>query len=207
MEKIKKESKEKRALPISLEVREVKSDDGVTKRMIVGTIKYNSESAEMRDWWGDRFVEELAAGVFDESLKVRGVVGLWSHDTAQVLGNTKANTLRLNSDSAGLDFELDLPSTRAGDDAYESIKRGDVDSVSFGMMVTKDKWSKIEREGKQLYKRSILNADLYEISPVAFPAYPANEVSCRSLDEYREAAKLHEADMAKRKLTLELELL
>ena len=175
--------REIRALPVTLEVRQV---DDTGKRTIAGTIKYNTQSVEMRDWWGDKFVEELAAGCFDESLKTRAVVGLWSHDTSQVLGNTKAGTLRVNSDTTGLNFELALPDTQAGNDAWESIRRGDVDGVSFGMRVAKDKWS--ETDG--IYKRTIMEAELYEISPVAFAAYPANEVACRSLEKFKEVKNM-----------------
>ncbi|EOS8267635.1 HK97 family phage prohead protease [Bacillus pacificus] len=201
----KKEMKEIRALPMTIEVREVNEDDG--KRTISGSIKYNNESAEMRDWWGDSFVEEIAEGAFDESLKVRDVVGLWSHDTSQVLGNTKSKTLRIENDKKELRFELDIPNTTVGNDAWELIKRGDVDGVSFGMKVTKDKWSSEERENGKIYKRSILNAELYEISPVAFPAYPTNEVSVRSLDDFKAGEKRVADEFRKRKLQIELELI
>lgn len=197
--------KEIRALPMTIEVREVNEDDG--KRTISGSIKYNNESAEMRDWWGDTFVEEIAEGAFDESLKVRDVVGLWSHDTSQVLGNTKSKTLRIENDKKELRFELDIPNTTVGNDAWELIKRGDVDGVSFGMKVTKDKWSSEERENGKVYKRSILNAELYEISPVAFPAYPTNEVSVRSLDDFKAGEKRVANEFRKRKLQIELELI
>jgi uncharacterized protein len=200
-----KETKEIRALPVTLEIREAGEEEG--KRTIKGAIKYNTESQVMRDWWGDQFVEEIATGAFDESLKTRGVVGLWSHDTSKVLGSTKSGTLRLESTEKELRFELDLPNTTVGNDAWEMIKRGDVDGVSFGMRVTKDKWSQIERNGEKIYKRSILDAELYEISPVAFPAYPANEVSVRSLDEYREQQKRASNEYKKRKLLMELELM
>ncbi|MCU5667439.1 HK97 family phage prohead protease [Bacillus sp. FSL L8-0199] len=201
----KKEMKEIRALPMTIEVREVNEDEG--KRTISGSIKYNNESAEMRDWWGDTFVEEIAEGAFDESLKVRDVVGLWSHDTSQVLGNTKSKTLRIENDKKELRFELDIPNTTVGNDAWELIKRGDVDGVSFGMKVTKDKWSSEERENGKVYKRSILNAELYEISPVAFPAYPTNEISVRSLDEFKAGEKRVADEFRKRKLQIELELI
>jgi uncharacterized protein len=200
-----KEIKEIRALPVTLEIREASEEN--EKRTISGSIKYNTESAEMRDWWGDTFVEEIAEGAFDESLKVRDVVGLWSHDTSQVLGNTKSGTLRIENTKKELRFELDIPNTSVGNDAWELIKRGDVDGVSFGMKVTKDKWSSENRDGKKIYKRTILNAELYEISPVAFPAYPANEVSVRSLDEYREQQKRASNEYKKRKISMELELI
>lgn len=205
MLKKQKNLKEIRAIPIDLEVRA--SEEG-GKRTIAGAIKYNTESVEMRDWWGDTFVEEIATGAFDDSLKERDVVGLWSHDTGQVLGNTKSGTLRIENNKKDLRFELDIPDTSGGNDAWALIQRGDVDGVSFGMKVTKDKWSSENRNGKKIYKRSILNAELYEISPIAFPAYPANEVSCRSLDEFKEAEeKERSEELIKRILKLELELL
>jgi len=180
-------TKEVRALPVTLEVRQA-GDNG--SRTITGSILYNTESKVMRDIWGDAFVEELTAGCFDESLKTRNVVGLWSHDVSQVLGNTKAGTLRLESNEERLAFELDLPDTQAGRDAYESVKRGDVDGVSFGMIVTKDKWTTEKRDDETVYKRTILEAELWEISPVAFPAFPANEVQCRSLEKFKEEFKM-----------------
>ena len=194
--------KEIRALPVALEIRATNDGD---KRTIAGQIKYNTESAAMRDYWGDAWCEELAAGCFDESLQTRNVVGLWSHDTSQVLGNTKAGTLRVNSDEERLAFDLDLPDTQAGKDAYVSVKRGDVDGVSFGMVVTKDKWTTEKRDDETIYKRTILEAELWELSLVAFPAYPANEVACRSLEKFKEESNMSKETETKetKKETLE----
>ncbi|MBU8733442.1 HK97 family phage prohead protease [Cytobacillus oceanisediminis] len=198
-------TKEMRALPVKLEIRETTEENDT--RTITGAIKYDTDSAEMRDWYGDVIIEQIASGAFDDSLKNRDVVGLWSHNTAQVLGNTKSGSLRIENAKGELRFELDIPNTSVGNDAWELIKRGDVDGVSFGMKVTKDKWSSEKREDKKIYKRSILNAELYEISPVAFPAYPSNEVSARSLDDFKQEEKRAANEYRKRKLEMELELL
>ncbi|MFC0331708.1 HK97 family phage prohead protease [Paenibacillus sepulcri] len=197
--------KENKAIPIKLEIRE-ESEGEASKRTITGAIKYESDSADMQDWYGDIFVEQISAGAFSESLNSRGVVGLWSHDTSQILGNTKSGTLRLFDGEQELRFELDIPDTTVGNDAWTIIQRGDVDGVSFGMKVTKDRWSSENRDGGKIYKRSILNAELYEISPVAFPAYPENEVSARSLDDFK--AEEHRAadQYDKEKILMELEL-
>lgn len=170
-------------MPAALEVKTAGKEEG--GQTISGHILYDTESALMRDMWGDEFKEILAPGCFDESLQTRDVVALWCHSPAQVLANTKSKTLRLENSEERLGFELDLPGTQAGNDALESIKRGDVDGVSFGMVVNDDKWSRVEVDGRDVYKRTILEAELYEISPVAFPAYPTNEVSCRSLENYK----------------------
>lgn len=193
-------------MPVSLEIRET-GEGEEAKRTIIGAIKYDSDSEEMQDWYGDTFVEQIAAGAFDESLAVRNVVALWSHDTAQVLGNTKSGTARITSTSKELQFEIDLPDTTPGNDAWTTIRRGDVDGMSFGMKVTKEKWSSENRESGKLYKRSILSAELYEISPVAFPAYPANEVSARSLEEFKAEEQRELDKIIKRKLEIELELM
>jgi len=194
-------------LPVTLEVRE--SGEGEeTKRTITGSIKYNTESAVMRDFWGDEFVEVIDKEAFKDSLVSRNVVALWSHDTSQVLGNTKSGTLRLTNMETELRFELDIPNTTVGNDAWELIKRGDVDGVSFGMRVVDGgaKWTSEKRDGKRIYKRTILNAELHEISPVAFPAYPANEVAARSLEEYKAFEKRAADQYEKEKMLLELDL-
>ncbi|WP_257219525.1 HK97 family phage prohead protease [Paenibacillus sp. LK1] len=200
-----KTTKETRALPVALEIR---ADEESGKRTITGSIKYDTDSNEMRDWYGDTFVEQIASGAFADSIKNRGVVGLWSHDTSQVLGNTKSGTLRLNDGSTELRFELDIPDTTVGNDAWALIQRGDVDGMSFGMKVTKDKWSSEKRDdGSKVYKRSILNADLFEISPVAFPAYPTNEVTARSLEDFKAEEARAGLDAEKENILMELDLI
>ncbi|MNW47877.1 Caudovirus prohead protease [compost metagenome] len=201
------DQKEIRAIPITLEVRSSEGEEG--KRTITGSIKYDTDSADMRDWYGDTIVEQISSGAFTESLSSRGVVGLWSHDTSQVLGNTKSGTLRVFDGAKELRFELDIPNTSVGNDAWELIKRGDVDGVSFGMRVTKDKWATEKRGESKIYKRSILNAELYEISPVAFPAYPANEVSSesRSLEAFKAEEARSKTEYEKGKILIELDLI
>jgi len=198
--------KEIRAMPTTIEIRAAEGEDG--KRTITGAIKYNTESQVMRDFWGDEFVEIIDKEAFKDSLATRNVVALWSHDTSQVLGNTKSGTLRLTNMETELRFELDIPNTSAGNDAWELIQRGDVDGVSFGMRVTDGgaKWTSEKRDGKRIYKRTILNAELFEISPVAFPAYPANEVSVRGLEEFKASEKRAADQYEKEKLSLELDL-
>lgn len=196
--------KEIRALPVTLEVRATEGDEG--KRTITGAIKYSSDSAEMRDYWGDTFVETIDKEAFKDSITSRNVVGLWSHDTSQILGNTKSGTLRLTNTDTELRFELDIPNTTVGNDAWELIQRGDVDGVSFGMRVTKDKWTSEKGEDSRIYKRLILDAELYEISPVAFPAYPANEVAARSLEEFKDSEKRAADKYETEKILIELDL-
>lgn len=161
----------------SVEIRE--DDEG--KRTLTGyAIKWEMKSVTM-GW--RRFREQFKRGAFTESLTNEDQLALWSHDTSKVLGRTKNGTLRLFEDEVGLRFELDLLDTTLGDDAYKTIKRGDVDGVSFGFSMLKQEWDEADPDN---VIRTITKAKLLEISPVAFPAYPDSEVSARSSDPYEQ---------------------
>lgn len=170
---------EKRNLTASnVEIRE--AEDGM--RTISGyAVKWEMKSYAMG--YFKRFKEQFKKGAFTESMTNDDQLALWSHDTSKVLGRTKNGTLRLFEDDIGLRFELDLPNSTLGNDAYETIKRGDVDGVSFGFQMQKQEWDENDVEN---ITRSILKAKLLEISPVAFPAYPDSQVSARSHDPYKE---------------------
>lgn len=169
---------EKRELPQStIEIRE--AEDG--QRSITGyAVKWEMKSHTMGFF--SRFKEQFKKGAFTESLNKEDQRALWSHDTSKVLGRTKNGTLRLYEDDIGLRFELDLPNTTLGNDAYETIKRGDVDGVSFGFRMRKQEWDEADPDN---IIRTISQADLFEISPVGFPAYPDSQVSARSEDPYK----------------------
>lgn len=167
----------------NLEVRAI--TEGEEKLTIGGyAVKYNSPTL-IRDRWGDEFLEEISAGAFDKSLQKRNQKALWNHDSSRPLGSVSSGTLRFNSDSSGLNYDVDLPNNSYGTDAYESVKRGDVDGSSFGFKCLENVWSKVEYEGREIYKRSITEAELLEVSPCTFPAYDSSEISVRSIDESR----------------------
>lgn len=178
--------KEKEVRQIATEKIEVRAVAEGQQKTIGGyAVKYNSPTL-MRDRWGDEFLEEISSGAFDKSLQNRSQKALWNHDTSKPLGSVSAGTLRFNSDTTGLNYDIDLPNNTYGNDAYESVQRGDVDGSSFGFICSDDIWSKVQYEGKEIYKRSIVEADLFEVSPCTFPAYDSSEMSCRSLETFKE---------------------
>ncbi|MFD2704077.1 HK97 family phage prohead protease [Salibacterium lacus] len=124
------------------------------------------------------FREKIKRGAFSKSLSDNTVKALWNHNTDMVLGSTKTGTLRLNEDERGLAFELDMPDTSWGRDAFSSIKRGDVDGVSFGFRVIQDEWDHSDPDEAI---RTLVEVQLHEISPTGFPAYPQTSVSARSV--------------------------
>ena len=151
---------------------EVRASDG-DKPLISGTgIVYNQLSVVI---WG-MFREQIAPGAFTDSIAKRDVRSLCNHNTDYPLGRTGNGTLRLSEDDAGIQFENDPPATSWGNDAVESIRRGDVTQTSFGFVALDDDWSLDNNE--QLI-RTIRKGELWEISPVVFPAYPQTEVGVR----------------------------
>ncbi len=159
---------------------EIRENEAGNRTLTGYAIKWEMKSVTM-GW--RRFREQFKRGAFTESLTNEDQLALWSHDTSKVLGRTKNGTLRLFEDEIGLRFELDLLDTTLGDDAYKTIKRGDVDGVSFGFSMLKQEWDEADPDN---VIRTITKAKLLEISPVAFPAYPDSEVSARSSDPYEQ---------------------
>lgn len=201
-----KDLKEMRARPVKLETRAVTPDGQPEQRTVFGSIKYNTESQVMTDWYGDQFVEEFAPGAFDDYLKSNRTIALWCHRSDQILGNTEASTLRLTNSDTELSFEDDLPNNSWGNDAWESVQRRDVDGVSFGFIAKKDKWAVIDVEGKKVYKRTVLQADLPEVTLTPFAAYTENKVDVRSLEEFKASEQRAAGQYEKEKLLIELDL-
>ncbi|ABR33092.1 HK97 family phage prohead protease [Clostridium beijerinckii] len=193
--------KEKEVRQLTTEKIEIRSVSEGQKKTIGGyAVKYNSPTL-MRDRWGDEFLEEIASGAFDKSLQNRNQKALWNHDTSKPLGSVSVGTLRFNSDMSGLNYDIDLPNNTYGNDAYESVQRGDVDGSSFGFRCNDDVWSKVQYEGKEIYKRSIVEADLFEVSPCTFPAYDSSDMCCRSLETFKES--LNQKENLRKKLVIE----
>ena len=126
------------------------------------------------------FIERIAPGAFRKSLKSRNNIRMYlNHDSSMLLATSRAKTLRLMEDERGLKVEADLPDTTIGRDLSTLIKRGDVDSMSFGFSVPPkgDSWSE---DGSV---RELKEVRLYEVSVVTgFPAYQATSASVRSID-------------------------
>ncbi|MFA1819010.1 HK97 family phage prohead protease [Virgibacillus oceani] len=160
---------------------EVREDEDGNRTLSGHAVKWEKKSHVLGYFY--KFREQIKKGAFADSLKNDDQRFLWSHDVSQVLGRTKNSTLRLKEDDTGLRVELDLPKTTLGNDAYETINRGDVDGMSFGFMVESDE---IQEPDDDLPLRTVTKARLLEVSAVAFPAYPDSEVSARGFDRMKE---------------------
>lgn len=122
------------------------------------------------------FREIIRPGAFRNALEA-DVRALWNHDPNYVLGRTKNGTLKLAEDERGLAVEIEPPGTTWAHDALESIRRGDVDQMSFGFRAVRERW--LADRGGQV--RELLEVELFDVSPVTFPAYQETTVQVRAL--------------------------
>ncbi len=125
-------------------------------------------------------VERIAPGAFSKSLaEARNIKMFQNHNSDLVLASTKSGTLRLEEDNVGLRVEADLPDTAVGRDLSTLIKRGDVDSMSFG-------FTPVKHVAREDGVDGVIHTEvrLWEVSPVtAWPAYAATSAFVRHLAE------------------------
>jgi uncharacterized protein len=136
-------------------------------------------------------LEEIGATAFKRALDSNStdVRALFNHDPSMLLGRQSSGTLRLGTDSQGLEFEVDLPDTSAGRDVKILAERGDLNGASFGFIPDESEWDEVQ--GRKLLRHTSVK-QLVDVSPVTFPAYGGAAVAMRSMQfvEKGEAALL-----------------
>ena len=148
-----------------LEIRE--TPDGPS-RIVGRAVPYGELSLDLGGWR-----EIIVAGAFE--IADKDIRSLWQHQSSMVLGRTSAGTMTLTVDERGIYPDITPPNTTWAQDAMVSMKRGDVSGFSFGFMVDEDNWVVTGRE----IVRQVLRAQLIEVSPVTFPAYPTTSAQVR----------------------------
>jgi HK97 family phage prohead protease len=138
--------------------------------------------------WG-MFEESIAPGAFTRAIEEKhDTRSLFNHDMNIVLGRTKNGSLLLREDEKGLWTETMPPDTQQARDVVENIRNGNVDQMSFAFIPKRTKWTFSEERGVMDHCE-ILDVDLYDVSPVTFPAYQETSVGLRSASEetYKQA--------------------
>lgn len=183
--------KDREERSLNLAVAELRVEEDGTIRQISGYAAiFNTDSLPLG--WGT-FTERIAPGAFTDVLasKDLDVRALVNHDPNQVIGRSTAGTLALTENKRGLKVEITPPDTQIARDLLVSIKRGDIDQMSFAFRVGEETWE-FSDDPETLDKRTITKvAELLDVSPVTYPAYPDTSVGVKRQKEARAA---HDAE-------------
>lgn len=135
------------------------------------------------------FVERVAPTAFDETLSraERNVLGSWNHNLDTLLATTDSGTLALATDDRGLSYGMKLdPTDPDAQRVAAKVRSGMVKGSSFSFAVRSDTWTTTD-QGFPL--RTLDDVVLYELGPVASPAYLQTQddgaaVALRSLSAF-----------------------
>lgn len=162
------------------ELRGILAEDGAPKKIVGYAAVFDKPSEDMG------FIEYVRKGAFSDALKTSDARALFNHDTDTLpLGRQSAGTLALREDATGLYYEITPPDTQAARDLMTSIERGDIKEASYGFIVDVDEW---DYSDKDVIKRTIVKVrEIFDVSPVVFPAFNDTTVALRRLEETRKA--------------------
>jgi len=136
--------------------------------------------------------EQFAARAFADKIAAAGDVHfLVQHDYAQPLASRSAGTLDLRDTAQALEFSAtitpEMASTSWGRDFLAANAAGLIKGLSPGFMVPPG-GDTVERRGDGVL-RTVRAADLFELSAVTVPAYPAAQIEARCWEVHQDRAQ------------------
>jgi len=158
----------------TVELRINRKEDGALPKIEGYAAVFNKDSDDMG------FIERVAPGAFKNALKISDARALFNHDPNYVLGRQSSGTLELKEDKAGLFMSVQPPDTQLiRDMVLTPIERGDINQQSFGFIIKDAEWENLDTDHPV---RTITEVrEIFDVSPVTFPAYTDTTVALRSL--------------------------
>ena len=125
------------------------------------------------------FEEEILPGAFDEVMN-DDVRCLFNHNPNYVLArsNQGKGTLQLYTKDNGLAYRYTTPNRSYAKDLADAIEKGDVSQSSFAFKAKETIW--VQRSDEKELRQIKLVENLYDVSPVTYPAYADTSVAKRS---------------------------
>lgn len=177
LERAGKKDVETRVFPAELRV--ARKEDGALPKIEGYAAIFNSDSEDMG------FVERIKPGAFKGALKISDARALFNHDANYILGRQSNNTLKLKEDKKGLFMSVQPPDTQlVRDMILTPIERGDINQQSFGFTIEADSWDGLDTDKPTRTIEKV--RELFDVSPVTFPAYQDTDVALRSLAAAKE---------------------
>jgi len=165
---------------LALDSLELRAADGKPPEL-VGYASVFNQPVTISGWW-DEWQEEVSPGAFAKTILEADIRALFNHDAGVVLGRNKAGTLELREDDHGLHTVIRPPDNEWGRPVLEAVKRGDITGMSIAFQAIKQEWFRPEKGSKELPKRTVKEAKLFDVSVVTYPAFPQTSVSARALE-------------------------
>ena len=153
---------------------------------------------EVTELWPGYFEVIKREGV-ERAIQNADIRALFNHDDSLVLGRTGNETVTLGVDEIGLfgDIIINKEDPQAIG-AYARVQRGDVVGCSFGFIPIK---INTEERDDGSYLDTILELEIFEVSPCTFPAYPQTEIAARQKDfESQQRANREALDKRKKEI-------
>ena len=126
---------------------------------------------------------------------LKDVAFLVGHNTGMIplarsRNNNEHSTMQMTVNDDGMDIRVDLDTENNAEAKalYSAVKRGDMTGMSFMFVVDKDSWADADSDYP---KREILSIrKVFEVSAVAFPAYPQTTIQAASEDTTLDSARV-----------------
>lgn len=118
-----------------------------------------------------------------------------NHDVNFLLGSSEAGTATYQITDTAVRASVLIGDTTVWDDTLKEVTRRDLNHASFEFTVKPggDTWERVQEDGKTILVRTVTQFDtIYDMSPVAFPAYKETmgiSVAKRSMEKFLESEK------------------
>lgn len=155
---------------------------------ITGTPIVFNRATDM-GWYEETISPEALANT-----DLKDVAFLVGHNTGMIplarsRNNNENSTMQMTVNDGGMDIRVDLDTENNAEARalYSAVRRGDMTGMSFMFTVDKDSWTDADSDYP---KREILSIrKVFEVSAVAFPAYPQTSIQAASEDTALDSAR------------------
>lgn len=147
---------------------------------------------------GIEYKEKILPEAIDENTDLSDVIFVKDHG-GTVYARTKNNTLELTKDEHGLKVRADMSKTPSAREAFEEIRAGMYDQMSFAFVVDDDEYNSTD------HLRTIRHIKkLYDVSFVSFPANPGTDISVATRSRFDGFIEAEQAERLEKEQRLNL---